>query len=104
MKMVVLMYLEDDDAIVADLLEELKITTFSRMTMEGHGSGVPGWHGEVAPYRSAMVFAVLPDRTADALLDAVGAVQDVADPGHPLHAVKLDVEDVADSGSPRASA
>ena len=96
MKMVVLMYLEDDESIVLRLLDRLEIVSFSSLELEGHGAGTPGWYGEVAPYQSRMVFVVLPAPKARELLDAVSGVRGISDPDHPIHAVQLAVEETAD--------
>jgi len=99
-KMVVLMYLEDDEEVVTDLLTDEGVVAFSRMTMEGHGKGVPGWYGAVAPYRSRMVFAVVGDRCAGRLLAAVRSLAGTADPDHPVRAVEIALEETAASGTP----
>jgi hypothetical protein len=92
MKLVLLLYLEEDDAIVVRLLEEHGVSTWSRVALEGHGAGVAGWYGSVAPYRSRMVFTVVTTEGAAALVDAVATLEGLADPRHPVHALQLDVE------------
>ncbi|MEX2467510.1 MAG: hypothetical protein WD995_11415 [Gemmatimonadota bacterium] len=92
MKLVFLMYLEDDDALVMKGFREKGVSVFSRLPLEGHGSGAGGWYGEIAPYRSRMVFAVLPDLEAEALLEAVEGWPAGQDPGHPVRAFQVDVE------------
>jgi hypothetical protein len=100
MKMILLMYLEDDEPAVDRILERHDVTAFSRVNLEGHGSGQPvGWYGEVAPYRSRMVFTLVPEERAAALLDAVGRCTDCLHPKHPIHAVMLHVEKAVDSGA-----
>ncbi|NIP58657.1 MAG: hypothetical protein GWM92_10210 [Gemmatimonadetes bacterium] len=99
MKMVVLMYLEDDEEVVTDLLADEGVVAFSRMKMEGHGEGGPGWYGGVAPYRSRMVFAVVGDRCAGRLLGAVRSLGGTADPDHPVRAVEIALEETAASGA-----
>lgn len=96
MKMVVLMFLEDDEPVVTRMLERLAIVSFSSLELEGHGAGAPGWYGEVAPYQSRMIFVVLPEPRARELLRAVREVRGVADPEHPIHAVQMAVEETAD--------
>ena len=98
MKMVLLMYLSDDENRVLKLLDRLEVTAFSRMRMEGRGGGLPGWYGEVAPYRSGMIFVLLPEERARELMSAVRGLDDVADPDHPVHAVALAVEETANCG------
>ncbi|MBT8336055.1 MAG: hypothetical protein KJO11_05585 [Gemmatimonadetes bacterium] len=92
MKLVLLLYLEDDDAAVVRLLEAHGVSTWSRVSLEGHGAGAAGWYGEVAPYRSRMVFTVVTPDDATALVDAVATLEGLADPRHPVHALQLDVE------------
>lgn len=92
MKLVFLMYLEEDDALVMKGFKELGVSVFSRLPLEGHGTGAEGWYGEVAPYRSQMVFAVLSDAEAGKLLDAVGEWPAGQDPKHPVRAFQVDVE------------
>ena len=68
MKLVILLYLEEDDAVVAELLERHDVAVYSRLPLEGHGTGMPGWYGEVAPYSSSMVFTILDAASANELL------------------------------------
>ena len=107
LKMILLMYLEEDEAMVDRLLEEHRVTAFSRVSLEGHGAGQPaGWYGEVAPYRSRMVFTLVPRERAEVLLAAIAECDGCIDPRHPVHAVQLAVERAVDSGvpTPRADA
>ena len=98
-KMILLMYLEEDEPAVDRLLEEHRVTAFSRVNLEGHGGGRPvGWYGEVAPYRSRMVFTLVPEERAEELLEAVGRCSGCLDPRHPIHAVMLGVERAVASG------
>ena len=92
MKMILLMYLEDDDATVRRLLEKEGITGYSAMPLEGHGGGAPGWYGDVPTFRSRMAFAIVEPSRAEALLEAVSTCTGCADPTHPIHAVQVDVE------------
>jgi len=92
MKMILLLHLEDDEALVSRLLETHGVVAWSRLPIEGHGSGVPGWYGETAPYRSRMAFTVVPDDRAAALMQAVKALTGLADPKHPVHALQMQVE------------
>lgn len=92
MKLVFLMYLEEDDALVMKGFKQLGVAVFSRLPLEGHGAGAEGWYGEVAPYRSQMVFAVLSDTEAGKLLDAVAEWPAGQDPKHPVRAFQVDVE------------
>lgn len=90
--MVLLMYLEDDDAVVEKLMEDVGLTAYSRFPLEGHGSGTGGWYGNVPAYRSRMVFALVTPEEADRLLDAVDRCTGCADPAHPIHAMQIGVE------------
>lgn len=92
MKLVFLTYLEDDDELVTRQLQKEGVPVFSRLPLEGHGAGARGWYGEVAPYRSRMVFSVLPDEEATRLLAAVEGWPDGQDPKHPVRAFQVDVE------------
>lgn len=101
MKLVLLMYLEGDEATVEGLLEEHRVVAFSRLEIEGHAGGVAtGWYGRVAPYRSRLVFTLVDEETADRLLAAVAACDRCEDPRHPLRAIRLGVEESAVAGLP----
>lgn len=95
--MVMLMYLEDDEACVGRLLEETGVPVYSRLQMEGvatvDGSKGTGWFGDAsAPFASSMILAVVGDEVAADLLRAVAGCRGVQDPAHPIRAVQLDVE------------
>lgn len=93
MKLVFVLYLEEDEALVMKGFRELGVSVFSRLDLEGrHGAGAAGWYGEVPPYRSQMVFAVFPDQEADALLEAVRHWPTGQDAAHPVRAFQVDVE------------
>ena len=92
MKFIVLLYLEEDDVCVARLLAEHGVVAYSRLPLEGHGEGGPGWYGSAAPYASRMAFTVVPEERADDILRAVETCEGLADPNHPIHAVQLGVE------------
>ena len=92
MKLVFLMYLEEDDDLVMEGFREGGVSVFSRLPLEGHGAGAVGWYGTVAPYRSRMVFTVLPDAEAEALLRAVEKWPPGQDGDHPVRAFQVDVE------------
>jgi hypothetical protein len=84
MKLVFLTYLEDDEDLVTRQLEASGVPVFSQLPLEGHGTGARGWYGEVAPYRSRMVFSVLPDEDAARLLEAVEGWPTGQDAQHPV--------------------
>jgi hypothetical protein len=93
MKLAILMYLEEDDRCVERLLKESRIEAYSRLPVEGRVPGTEaGWYGEIAPYQSRLIMAVVPDDTADVLMRAVAECTGVQDPRHPIRAVSLDVE------------
>ncbi len=98
MKLVLLFYLEDLDAAVVRLLERNGVAAYSRLPLEGHAQGMPGWYGSTAPYSSRMVFTLVPDDRAKALMEAVTTFDTGTDPRHPIHAIQLSVESTADSG------
>ena len=98
MKLIILLYLKEDEGCVAKLLKERGVMAYSRLPLEGHGSGLAGWYGNTAPYASSMAFAIVPEDQAAALLDAVQGCNGVADPRHPIHIIQLPVEATADSG------
>jgi len=92
-KLVVLMYLDDDGPQVEKMLKDHQVAAYSELPVTGHGSGTAGWYGKVAPYRSRMLIAFLPATKADELVTAVGRCTGCSDPvGHPIHAWKLGVE------------
>lgn len=93
MKLVLLMYLADDQRCVDRLLKQQGIPAFSRLPVEGHGPGsAVGWSGEIQPYESQITITVLEDVPARGLLEAVAECTAVEDPRHPIRAVSLDVE------------
>ena len=99
MKMVLLMYLEEDQRCVDRLLRELDVPVYSRLSMEGVGEGAPGWYGQVPPYESRMTFAMMEDGLARRLMEAVadgsGGLEDL---DHPVRAVQLHVEQTTACG------
>ncbi len=106
MKLLFLLFLEEDEQTVTRMLAELDVTAFSRVLLEGHGGGKPGWYGEISPQRSRMIFTLIPVEKASALMEAVAQASDVRDGSHPIHAIQVDVEAVARSRipTPRADA
>ena len=101
MKMILLLYLEDDAPCVRSLLADHDVLAYSELPLEGHAGGRPtGWYGEVPPYRSRMAFTLVPEARAHELLDAVRACSGCQSAGHPIHALQLGVERVARSGGP----
>jgi hypothetical protein len=98
LKLILLLYLEDDDARVARLLREHGVMAWSRLPLEGHGPGLAGWYGETSPFRSRMAFTVVQADRAHELMQAVRTLDGLADPGHPVHALQFDVERAVESG------
>lgn len=102
MKLVFLMYLEEDDPLVMNGFKALGVSVFSRIALEGRqGAGAgggraaaaaAGWYGDVPPFRSQMVFAVFSDEEAEALLEAVRHWPPGQDSAHPVRAFQVDVE------------
>ena len=95
MKLVMLMYLEEDEKCMDRLLVEQGVDTFSRLGMEGHGQGGKGWRGDVPAYRSRMDIAVVPEDTATRLIRAVEECRGIEDPAHPIRVVQVAAERVA---------
>lgn len=99
MKVVMLMFLEGDGPTVERILSEVGVASYSNVAVEGHGGGQSGgWYGAAAPFRSRTVFTVTDEDTANRLVEAVKNTSDVQDPRHPIHAVKVCVEEAAQSG------
>lgn len=93
MKLVILMYLREDEDCVGRLLSETRVPVYSRMEMEGIAkSAMGGWYGESAPFSSEMIVAVVPDDVAAAVLEGVAECRGVQDPRHPIRALQLPVE------------
>lgn len=100
MKLILLLFLEDDAGVVRKLLEEHDVMAYSELPLEGHGEGRPvGWYGDVAPYRSRMAFTLVPRDRARELVDAVRRCTGCQDSGHPVHVLQLGVEEMAHSGA-----
>ncbi len=104
MKLVILMYLEDDESGVRELLAAHEVAAYSELPVEGHGLGTAGWYGKVAPYRSRMLLAFLSAAKAEELTAAVAACTGCRDATHPIHAWQVDVEKVVTSGLPTTNA
>lgn len=104
MKLVILMYLEDDEPGVRTLLADHEVAAYSELPVEGHGLGTAGWYGKVAPYRSRMLLVFLSAAKADELIAAVAACSGCKDAAHPIHAWQIDVEKVVTSGLPATNA
>ena len=93
LKLLMLMYLEEDEACVDGLLAQHDVATFSRLSMEGQTHATSsGWYGVAQPYRSRLILALLPSAESDALLAAVSECRGVQDPRHPIRAMQLAVE------------
>jgi len=98
MKLVLIMCLQEDIDLVADLLGSQGIVAWSRLDAEGWTPGLPSpWSGGTTPYNSQFVVTLVPDDRADPLMRAVAACTGCADDRHPIHAVELDVARIATS-------
>lgn len=96
MKMVMLLYLDDDASCVDRLLRSLPAPAFSRFPIEGVGARQgTGWYGESASFHSHMAFAIVEDAAATEILTAVETCRDVEHAGHPIRAFQLNVEQAA---------
>jgi hypothetical protein len=102
-KLVVLMYLEDDGPGVEKLLRAHQVSAYSELPVTGHGLGTAGWYGTVAPYKSRMLIALLSADKAAELVAAVGRCTGCSDPNHPIHAWTLAVEQAVASGHPHTT-
>jgi hypothetical protein len=92
MKIVLLLYLEEDGPAVTKLLSDQKISAYSRLPIEGHGAGkAGGWYGDIATHNSKMIFTIVSDEEANSLLAAVEGVS-VHDAAHPIHAAQLQLD------------
>jgi hypothetical protein len=100
MKLIVFLYLEEDEPRVEQLLREHGIEAFSQMSLEGHGSGASGWYGAVAPYASRMTLTAVAAPVAAELLAALSRGVEASNARHPIHALQLPIEALADSGLP----
>ncbi len=93
MKLVLLLYLEEDEACVERLLRELDVALYSRLGIEGLGGAPGAWYGEPLPYDSRLVFAILPEDRAAALVEAVAKGSGALDARrHPVRAYQLPIE------------
>jgi len=92
MKIVLLLYLEEDGPVVTKLLSDQGISAYSRLPIEGHGAGkAGGWYGDIATHSSKMIFTIVPDDAAEALLAAVQGAP-AQDASHPIHAAQLQLD------------
>ena len=93
LKLLLLMYLEEDEGCVNRLLREQGVGIFSRLSMEGLAQGAAsGWYGVSLPFQSRLILALMPVEQADGLLAAVSDCRGVQDPRHPIRAMQLAVE------------
>ena len=99
MKLVMLMYLEEDDRCVERLLEEAEVPVYSRLPLEGVGGGSGGWYGSVPAYASRMILTVVPEAKARRVLEAVRDCRGISDPRHPVRALQMDVETLTACGA-----
>ena len=100
MKLVIVMHLEDDRDGVDRLLAEHQVVAYSELPVQGHGAGSAGWYGKVAPYRSRLLMAFLPQEKVDDLIGAVESCSACQDARHPIRAWVVDVERAVVSGPP----
>lgn len=102
-KLLLLMYLEDDQACVDRVLADQGVTTYSRLSMEGVVPGASsGWYGVTSPYQSRLILAHVPAERAGAVMAAVSECRGVEDPRHPIRALQLAVERSASCECPTA--
>jgi hypothetical protein len=104
MKLVMLLFLEEDEDRIESLFNRHKGMAWSRLPVQGHGPGLTGWYGTVAPFSSAMAFTLIPDAEVEGLLEDVQQLSGLSDPRHPVHAHVLDVERSVSSPTSRGHA
>jgi hypothetical protein len=102
MKLVVLMFLEDDAATVRKLLQSQKVATYSELSVRGHGQGTAGWYGDVAPFKSSLYMVFMPNEEAQNLMHAVENLPPTRDKQRPIRAWQMDVESSVQSQSESA--
>jgi hypothetical protein len=99
MKLVMLMYLEEDEACVNRLLADVGVPMVSHLGVEGRGvaeaNSGGGWYGGTAPYQSRITLAIVDETMAVQVLDAVRDCEGIQDPTHPIRALQLAVERTA---------
>jgi hypothetical protein len=110
MKLVMLLYLEEDEGCVDRFLRETGVAVFSRTSIEGIGGALPGgkggqgWYGETAPYASRLAFAIVPPGQAEEILAAVDEGRGGLDNrNHPVRAFQLPIEAAAACGHQESS-
>jgi hypothetical protein len=92
MKLVMLLFLEEDKPQIERLFNDHRGSAWSCISVQGHGPGLTGWYGTVAPFDSCMAFTLIPDDRVEGLLAEVAEIDGLSDPRHPVHAHVLDVE------------
>lgn len=91
MRIVMLMYLEEDAGRVADLLRSREIVAFTRLEAEGWTASLPSpWSGATTPFRSELLLTLVPEDRAAELMQAVADCA-CANVRHPVHGVELAV-------------
>jgi hypothetical protein len=103
MKLVVLMYLEEDAPNVQKLMAAHEVTAYSELPVTGRGAGTTGWYGTVAPFKSRMLIAFVPAAKADELTTAISACTGCMDPNRPIRAWQMEVEKSVTSARPNPS-
>jgi len=98
MKLVAIMSLDAYRDELHGLLRDREIEVFSELDIEGHhqssGAGAaPSWFGgRTPPTDSTLTWAFLDDAQAEALLDAVAALNERRDLDRPVRAFEMNVE------------
>jgi len=103
MKLVLMLYLEEDEACVERFARESGVPVLSRLSVEGieaDAAAVAGsWYGAPMPFASRMAFAILPDDRAAELLAGIAEGRGGLDArNHPVRAFQLPIESVAACG------
>jgi hypothetical protein len=92
MKLLLLLYLEQDGPTVTKLLTSQGIDAYSRVNIEGQGGEkAQGVFGGRAPHASKMIFAVVTGEQGESLRQALREAE-VQDANHPIHVAQLGLE------------
>ena len=100
MKLIVLMFLDEDAPHVQKLMAAHEVTAYSELPVTGHGMGTAGWYGTVAPFKSRMLLAFVPLGKADELTSAISNCTGCTDPKRPIRAWQMNVEKAVASAFP----
>jgi hypothetical protein len=97
MKMIGLMSLEKDKSKLRRIFEQNNVQIFSEIEITGHTLNTLaryGWASSTqdVPLYSALCFAIIPEKHARAVMDAIEELAGTDESGHPIRAFQVDVE------------